>query len=61
MATAMARLLKFKQTEANDMRAFEAPEIETLAFQVEDVITTSQDLEHDNGFVDFDDLRTLQW
>lgn len=42
------------------MRAFEAPEIEALAFQVEDVITTSQDFEHDNGFVDFDDLRTLQ-
>ena len=43
------------------MRAFEAPEMKILAFQTVDVITTSQDFEHDNGYVDFDDLKSLRY
>lgn len=40
------------------MRVFEKPEIESLVFQVKDVITTSDD--NDNGFVDIGDLLKLQ-
>ena len=44
------------------MRAFETPEIEILAFQVKDVITTSDGSpdDNDNGFVDIGDLLKLQ-
>ena len=43
------------------MRAFETPEIKILAFHVADVITTSSvEIDHDNGYIDFGDLFGLR-
>lgn len=36
------------------MKKFEKPELEIFYFQCKDIITTSE--EHDNGYVDTDDL-----